>query len=81
MDRLHKKGMLGDPVGKAKSVALTEEGLQRSGELFINHFAKSIVRWQYLEPAVWHAQLNASILNHEVSRPDYHVACKARSAF
>jgi len=26
MDRLHKKGMIGDPVGKAKSVALTEEG-------------------------------------------------------
>jgi hypothetical protein len=41
MDRLHKKGMIGDPVGKAKSVALTEHGLQRSRELFIKHFAKS----------------------------------------
>ena len=41
MDRLHKKGMIGDPVRKAKSVALTEAGLQRSRELFTKHFAKS----------------------------------------
>jgi uncharacterized protein DUF6429 len=40
LNRLHEKGMIGDPVGKAKSVALTEEGLQRSRELFIKHFAK-----------------------------------------
>jgi hypothetical protein len=39
--RLHKKGMIANPVGKAKSVALTEEGLQRSRELFVKHFAKS----------------------------------------
>jgi hypothetical protein len=38
MDRLHAKGMLGDPVGKAKSVWLTEEGLRRSRELFMQHF-------------------------------------------
>ena len=41
MDRLHKKGIIANPVGKAKSVALTEEGLQRSRELFTKHFAKS----------------------------------------
>jgi hypothetical protein len=41
MDRLHKKGMIANPVRKAKSVALTEEGLQRSRELFVKHFAKS----------------------------------------
>ncbi len=41
MDRLHKKGMIDNPVGKAKSVVLTEEGLRRSEELFIKHFAKS----------------------------------------
>jgi hypothetical protein len=41
MGRLHKKGMIGDPVGKAKSVVLTDEGLQRSRELFIKHFGKS----------------------------------------
>jgi len=40
MNRLHEKGMIGDPVGKAKSVVLTEEGLQRSRELFIKHFGK-----------------------------------------
>jgi Domain of unknown function (DUF6429) len=40
MDRLHKKGMIENPVGKAKSVLLTEEGLQRSRELFAKHFAK-----------------------------------------
>jgi Domain of unknown function (DUF6429) len=41
MDRLHTKGMIENPVGKAKSVLLTEEGLQRSRELFTKHFAKS----------------------------------------
>jgi len=34
MDRLHKKGMIADPVGKAKSVVLTEEGLAESERLF-----------------------------------------------
>ena len=41
MDRLHKKGMIGNPVGKAKSITLTEEGLQCSRELFTKHFGKS----------------------------------------
>jgi hypothetical protein len=41
MNRLHEKGMIGDPVGKAKSVLLTGEGLQRSRELFLKHFGKS----------------------------------------
>jgi Domain of unknown function (DUF6429) len=40
MDRLHKKGMIDNPVGKAKSVVLTEQGLRRSEELFTKHFAK-----------------------------------------
>jgi hypothetical protein len=34
MNRLHQKGMIADPVNKAKSVVLTDEGLQRSEELF-----------------------------------------------
>jgi hypothetical protein len=42
MDRLHKKGMIANPVGKAKSVVLTEEGLHRSRELFRKHFAKTV---------------------------------------
>lgn len=41
MDRLHKKGMIFDPVGKAKSVALTEEGVTRCEELFRKHFMPS----------------------------------------
>lgn len=41
LNRLHEKGFIGDPRGKAKSVVLTEEGLQRSRELFERLFAKA----------------------------------------
>jgi hypothetical protein len=34
LDRLHERGLIHDPVGKVKPVALTSEGLQRSQELF-----------------------------------------------
>ena len=34
MDRLHEKGFISDPVGMAKSVVFSEEGLRRSEELF-----------------------------------------------
>ena len=37
-DRLHEKGLIEDPVGKSKSVVLTEEGLQRCKKLFAEHF-------------------------------------------
>lgn len=40
LDRLHRKGMILDPVGKTKSVMLTDEGLQRSRELVEALFAK-----------------------------------------
>jgi hypothetical protein len=40
LDRLHKKGLIGNPVSKAKSVVLTPEGLTRSRELFDKLFAK-----------------------------------------
>jgi hypothetical protein len=33
-DRLYQKGFIGDPANKAKSVVLTEEGLQKAEELF-----------------------------------------------
>lgn len=33
MNRLHEKGFISDPVGKAKSIAFTEEGLQESERL------------------------------------------------
>ena len=40
MSRLHEKGFIGNPVGKAKSVALTENWLNRSRELFEQHFTQ-----------------------------------------
>ena len=40
MDRLHKKGMISDPVGRAKSVVLTNEGLKRAERLFEELFAE-----------------------------------------
>src|SRR3954470_21596078 len=39
MDRLHEKGMISDPVGKAKSVVFTEEGLCEAERLFRELFA------------------------------------------
>ena len=41
LDRLHRKGMICDPVGKAKSVVLTDAGLAASERLFRKLFAKS----------------------------------------
>jgi len=40
MGRLHGKGLISDPVGKAKSVALTDEGLRESKRLFGELFAR-----------------------------------------
>ena len=40
LDRLHQKGYISDPATKAKSVLLTEEGLQLSQVLFEKHFMK-----------------------------------------
>jgi len=40
MNRLHQKGLISDPVGKAKSVVLTEKGLLESEQLFKKLFAK-----------------------------------------
>ena len=41
MDRLHEKGYITDPVGKAKSVVFTEEGIERSRQLLEAMFCKS----------------------------------------
>lgn len=38
MNRLCEKGFISDPVGKAKSVVFTGEGLRRSAELFRKMF-------------------------------------------
>jgi hypothetical protein len=40
MNRLHEKGMIDNPVGKAKSVVLTGQGLRESERLFKTLFAK-----------------------------------------
>ena len=39
-DRLYEKGMIHDPMGKAKSVALTEDGLARAREKLNDLFGK-----------------------------------------
>ena len=39
-DRLHEKGFIGNPRTKAKSVALSDEGAERSKQLFKKYFAK-----------------------------------------
>jgi hypothetical protein len=42
MSRLHEKGFISNPVGKAKSIVMTEEGLQESERLLKKLFAKSL---------------------------------------
>ena len=39
MERLQTKGLISDPVGKAKSVVFTDEGLSQSEALFRKLFA------------------------------------------
>jgi hypothetical protein len=41
LNRLHEKGYIDNPVSKAKSVRLTEEGRARAEELFRKLFGKS----------------------------------------
>ena len=41
LDRLYRKGMIDNPVGRAKSVVLTDAGLAESERLFRELFAKS----------------------------------------
>ena len=41
LDRLYRKGMIDNPVGKAKSVVLTDEGLSESERLFRKLFERS----------------------------------------
>ena len=40
MDRLHAKGLISDPMGKAKSVVFTEEGLKKAEALLQLLFAQ-----------------------------------------
>lgn len=41
MDRLHREGMISDPVGKAKSVVLTEQGGREAERLFEQLFRRA----------------------------------------
>ena len=41
LNRLHEKGYISDPVGKAKSVLFTEEGLRESERLLKELFGAS----------------------------------------
>ena len=40
MGRLHEQGLISDPIGKGKSVAFTDEGLQKAQALLQSLFAK-----------------------------------------
>jgi hypothetical protein len=40
LGRLHQKGMIGDPVGRTKSVVFTDEGLAESERLFGKLFGR-----------------------------------------
>ena len=40
LNRLYEKGLIGDPVGKQKSVVFTEEGLREAERCFKELFAK-----------------------------------------
>jgi Domain of unknown function (DUF6429) len=44
MGRLHRKGYISDPMGKAKSVLFTEEGAQESERLLQALFGRSADR-------------------------------------
>ncbi len=40
LDRLHERGLISDPVGKAKSVRFTQEGRQAAESAFAKLFKK-----------------------------------------
>lgn len=44
MNRLHEKGFIRNPVGRQKSVVLTEQGLSESNKLFTELFSKQKVQ-------------------------------------
>jgi hypothetical protein len=62
MDRLHKKGMILDPVGKAKSVVLTDEGEKRCEDLFRKHFCSSVSKSKPRPGCKWKLRRRASFV-------------------
>jgi Domain of unknown function (DUF6429) len=45
LGRLHQKGYITDPMGKAKSVLFTEEGLRESEQAFRELFVRAAAHW------------------------------------
>jgi hypothetical protein len=41
LDRLHERGLISDPKSKAKSIALTDEGVSLAAALFEHHFGSA----------------------------------------
>jgi hypothetical protein len=41
LDRLHRKGMIDSPVGRARSVVMTEAGLRESARLLRELFGRA----------------------------------------
>ena len=41
LNRLHERGLIGDPVNRAKSVVMTDEGLRESERLFKRLFVRA----------------------------------------
>ncbi|MBN3834339.1 DUF6429 family protein [Burkholderia sp. Ac-20344] len=41
LNRLHERGLIADPVNRAKSVVLTDDGLRESKRLFMRQFVES----------------------------------------
>lgn len=41
LNRLHARGLIGDPINKTKSIVLTDEGLRESERLFTQQFVDS----------------------------------------
>ena len=41
LQRLHERGLIDNPVNKAKSIVLTDEGLRESERLFEKYFTDS----------------------------------------
>ena len=44
LDRLYQRGMIDNPVGKSKSVVLTDDGLSESERLFRKPFERTAAR-------------------------------------
>jgi hypothetical protein len=49
LNRLHDKGYISNPAGKAKSVGMTEKGFLKAKELFESHFAKELKTVPFLK--------------------------------